>query len=399
LSIRTVRIGRVDPQDSRAHNFDDQGRRHTQPVRVRPIELGNLTEAELARWRELAARSLEPNPFLEPEYLLPLAAGLNQRDEVTLAVAEEGSEWRGLLPLHRPARWHRIPMRGLTTWRGDVLYGLLGTPLLGGEDAAAALACILDWAGAESGATFMGLEWVAADGPFAAVLEAALEGRSPAPIAFEQFERAALRRRPQPTYIEETLSSKHRRELRRQRRKLGEALGEDPETVDRAGESAAHEEFIALEAASPKATTGTTLGADDGHRHFFLEMCSQFAELGRLQLLELRGGGETLAAKVNLLAGDSVFCFKIAYRESWSTYSPGIQLELDMLKLFHEESEAQFIDSCADPNNAMINRLWPDRRSLSTQVLPAAGLRGTAARPALNAARSLRERKQKRRTA
>jgi CelD/BcsL family acetyltransferase involved in cellulose biosynthesis len=126
-------------------------------------------------------------------------------------------------------------------------------------------------------------------------------------------------------------------------------------------------------------------------------MCREFADAGRLQLLELRGGGETLAMKCNLLAGDTIFCFKIAYEEKWASLSPGIQLELDMLKLFHEESEARFIDSCADANNSMINRLWPDRRSLVTQVLPGHGASGRAARPALIAARSLRERTQKRR--
>jgi CelD/BcsL family acetyltransferase involved in cellulose biosynthesis len=202
-----------------------------------------------------------------------------------------------------------------------------------------------------------------------------------------------VRRRPQPTYVEETLSSKHRRELRRQRRKLGEALEAEPELVDRAGQDAAYDDFIALEACGRRAAEQTVLAADPGHAAFFREMCRGFAEQGRLQLFELQAGDRTVAAKCNLLAGNGLFCLKIAYDERWSSMSPGILLELDTLEVFHDATEAEFIDSCADPNNAMINRLWPDRRELATYTLPAGGLRGRAVRPALSAARSIRDRK------
>ncbi len=36
--------------------------------------------------------------------------------------------------------------------------------------------------------------------------------------------------------------------------------------------------------------------------------------------------------------------------------------------MFHEDRAEQWQDSCADPDNEMINRLWPDRRRLSTTV-------------------------------
>jgi CelD/BcsL family acetyltransferase involved in cellulose biosynthesis len=366
-------------------------------MRVEPIALADLGESELGEWRELAAAAIEPNPFFEPEYVLPLARGLGQEGEVQLLVAREGSGWRACLPVHRVKRWHRIPFGALATWRGHVLYGVLGTPLLAPDDPAGALGALLDWAAAAPGSVFTGLEWVAGDGPVGEALAATIADRSPAPIEFERFERAALWRRPEPTYLEETLSSKRRRELRRQRRKLGEAVGAEPETVDRAGEAAAYEAFIELEAAGAKGASGTVLAADPGHREFFTQMCAEFAREGRLQFLELRGGGQTLAMKCNLFAGNAIFCFKIAYEEKWASLSPGIQLELDMLKLFHEESEARFIDSCADANNSMINRLWPDRRTLVTQVLPGSGPRGRVARPALLAAHALRERSQKRR--
>ena len=51
----------------------------------------------------------------------------------------------------------------------------------------------------------------------------------------------------------------------------------------------------------------------------------QFRAAGRLQLLALTAGERTAALKCNLLAGDEVFCFKIAYDEAYARFSPGVQ--------------------------------------------------------------------------
>ncbi|MEX2108317.1 MAG: GNAT family N-acetyltransferase [Solirubrobacterales bacterium] len=360
-------------------------------MRAELIAAADLTPRELVRWRELAARALEPNPFFEPEYVLPLARGLGQEKQVQLLVAHDGEDWHGCLPVHLEPRWRGLPMRSVATWRGHVLYGLLGTPLIRSEDPVAATEALLDqMPGPRSGAGLAVLEWVSCDGPLGDTVSGLLDRRRPAPIKFERFERAALRRRAEPTYLEETLSSKHRRELGRQRRRLGEALGGEPTMVERTGEDAVYEELIRLEAAATKAEQGTVLAATPGHATFFVEMCRAFDALGRLQMLALQVDGQTVAMKCNLLAGDTIFPFKIAYDERWSACSPGILLELEMLKFFHERTEAQMMDSCADANNAMINRLWPDRRELGTFLLPAHGLRGRARRPALLAARSIR---------
>lgn len=370
---------------------------HTVGVSAELIAVAGLSESDLAQWRDLASVALEPNPFFEPEYVLPLARGLGDLDNVQLLVVRDASGWRACLPVHAAPRWHRVPLRSLSTWRGHVLYGLLGTPLVAPERPSEDLAALLDGLpAAGSGAVFTGLEWVDTDGPVADALAEILAVRRPRPVRFERFKRALVRRRPQPTYVEETLSSKHRRELRRQRRKLGEALDAEPQLVDRAGEDSAYDDFVALEGAGRRAAEQTPLAADPGHVAFFKGMCRGFAEQGRLQLFELQAGDQAVAAKCNLLAGNGLFGLKIAYDGRWSSMSPGILLELDTLKVFHEATEAEFIDSCADPNNAMINRLWPDRRELATYALAAGGLRGRAAHSALSAAGSIRNRKKAR---
>ena len=354
------------------------------------LELVNLSDRDIEAWRDLADRAIEPNPFFEPDYVLPLAHGLDRIGAVRLAIARDPSGWQFCLPFHTPSSWHRLPLPAISTWRGHILYGLLGTPLVAGDDPAAAIAATLAEL-SSARVAFLALEWVA-EGRVGRLIEEVLDRRPRAPLEFERFERAAVQRRSEDTYLEGQLSSKHRRELRRQRRKLGEELGAEPQLVDRSGSEAATRDLVVLEAASKKARMGTVIAADEGHARFFTEMCAGFAKQGRLQLVELRCGDQTVAAKCSLIAGDTIFSLKIAYDERWSAFSPGILLVLDLLKDFHQRTEINILDSCADPNNEMINRLWPDRRTLVTQVAPAGGAVDLLALPALRGLREVRDR-------
>lgn len=96
--------------------------------------------------------------------------------------------------------------------------------------------------------------------------------------------------------------------------------------------------------------------------------------------------------KCNLIAGDGAFCFKIAYDEELAAFSPGGQLERENITVFHEQRDQGWQDSCADPDNAMINRLWPDRRRLSNLIVARRGLRASVARRGLLTAERIRSR-------
>ena len=357
-------------------------------MRSRLTQLTELSAADLDAWRRLAEGAIEPNVFHEPEYVLPLAEELGLAADVALMVVEDDGDWHGCLPVHA-GRWHRIPARAIGTWRAHPLYSLLGTPLIGADRPHDALALIAEEMRGTRRTSFAALEWTSSDGPVAAALAQLLAGTRPDPVRYEHFERAALHRREQDDYIE-GLSPKHRREIRRQRRKLGERLGGEPEVVDRSADEAAADDFIALEAGTKKATEGTVLAAGRGHAEFFRRMCRELAAQDRLQMLSLQVAGRTVAAKCNLIAGDTIFCFKIAYDEEFASLSPGIQLEVEMIKFFHERSIAKTMDSCAYSGNPMINRLWPDRRAIATWLLPSKGPAGLVV-PAMVKAREIRE--------
>jgi CelD/BcsL family acetyltransferase involved in cellulose biosynthesis len=350
------------------------------------LPIAEVHEADLGRWRELASRALEPNPFFEPEFVLPATARLDPASAgALLVVASGGGDWLACLPVCFSARWKRLPIAALATWRH--LYCFLGTPLVAPEQPEETLAQLVD-RGLTSGerARMLVLEWVRADGPVAPALRSAIEARSQRPVQFDAFERAALERTAAPDYVDRTLRPHHRRELRRLGRRLAEEMGAPLEVRDVSHDAAMIDRFIELEAAGWKGRRGTALAAKPGHDHLFREVCAEFRDAGRLQLLALTAADRPAALKCNLLAGDEVFCFKIAYDESLARFSPGVQLEERTVTVFHEQMSQRRMDSCAAFDNEMINRLWPDRRPLMSYAIPTAGASGWAAMRGLEAA-------------
>ena len=357
---------------------------------VRHIPIAEIGEPELGHWRRLAASAIEPNPFFEPEYVLSQARALDAMGDVALAVVTDGDAWAACMPVRRLARWHRIRISSLSTWRGSAaLPALLGTPLLSAREAAGALVQSLVAGG---GSSFVALEWLVADGPGYAAISDAIAQSGVRCIEFERFERAFLTRRPEDDYFERSMKGKHRGVMRRRWKKLDQQLGGEPRVVDVTGDAAAVEELIGIEGASRLAAGGMVLKSDPAYEQFFREMCDGFAQAGRLQLHALRYGDRTVAIRCNLLADPGIFYFKVAYAESFAQFSPGIRLEVESFHLFHDRPQSEWVDSCSDPNNETMNRLLPERRRLVTLVLVKPGVRSPVTAAAVRAARSLRER-------
>jgi len=340
-------------------------------MRARISELTELTDRDIALWRDLAARAVEPNVFFEPSFVLAARGGLGARG-VGLLIVEDGDSWSACLPVYRAAHWRKLPVPVLATWRHK--YAFLGTPLIEADGAEAALRLLVEH-GRREATGLLALDWVGADGPVWSTLEDLLGRRGAEGVRFERMERAALVRRPEPTYLDE-MRPHRRRELNRQARGLERELSGPLMLRERAEEPGAYDDFLRLEASGWKGRNGTALACDPGHASFFRTLCGGYARIGRLQLLDLSVDGRTVAMKCNLVAGGVVFCFKIAYDERYAAYSPGLQLERWTVDTFHARTEADAMDSCADPHNDMINRLWPDRRSIATLLLPAEGVFG-----------------------
>jgi CelD/BcsL family acetyltransferase involved in cellulose biosynthesis len=344
-------------------------------VRAAILALSDLLREDVETWRELAAEAAEPNPFFEPEYVLPAAQSIGGRQLALLVVLAAG-EWLACLPIHRPRRWHRVPFGCVAGWHHK--YCFLGTPLVRPDRLESALATMARELMRQRRAAFVGLDSLADGGPVRAALRTAFDGEGRDELRVSEYERALLRRRAtEVDYM--ALKAKNRRELERKRRRLEDDLDAPLQTVDRAEDATAVDEFMELEASGWKGQGGTAVASLEQDAEFFRTICRSFRELGRLHLISLQANGQPVAMACNLRAGEGVFCIKIAFDERWRRSSPGAQLVLDHVSWFHRESNATWMDSCVQPGNELVSRLWPDRRRIVTLALPAKSATGRMA--------------------
>lgn len=333
------------------------------------IPLREVTPADVAAWRELAGRALEPNPFFEPDFVRAAHAHLRP-DGVSLLVTRDGDGWSACMPV---CAFRRGGIGvALRSWVH--MYAFLGMPLVRRERPEEALGELLSAATTRARSGLLVLDLLPADGTAGEVMRGALAAYGLSAVITADAERATLTRRPDGDYLGH-LGRHHQREANRLGRRLGDALGGAREVVDLADDPAAPEEFLRLEQSGWKGREGTAMACCAGDAAFFRAICERFRAEGRLQLLALQVGGRTVAMKCNLRAGDAVFCFKIAQDDGLNRFSPGIQLERANVDCFHADGTARWMDSCAAPENAMINRLWPGRRRITNQVFGRRDLR------------------------
>ena len=339
---------------------------------VRWLNTATLSVQDVGRWTELARSTGTPNPFYEPGFVLPALEHFGDTELELLVAIDGAGDWVGLMPVERQRRWGRLVGAALTGWEQPHCF--LESPLLARDSADTAAEAMLQEARRQVG--LIAFDRLPAEGPVASALASACNELGAKPIVWKRFERAALERRPDDDYVSSALSGKHLRDLRRKGRKLEGEFG-DVTFVDRAGDLQAVDDFLALEAGGWKGEEGTALAAGPGAA-FFRTVCGGFAEAGRLQMLALQAGGRTVAMQSALIAGDCLFCFKIAYDESLGRFSPGTQLIAETASEFHRRPELQWVDSCSKPKSEAIERLWPDRRVLTTILVPGAGAKGGA---------------------
>jgi CelD/BcsL family acetyltransferase involved in cellulose biosynthesis len=352
------------------------------------LPLTELSNRDLLEWRDLADRATEPNPFFDPDFVVPAAQALGVEDKVALAVRRDSSGWSACAPVRRQQLWRTLPVTCLATWRH--VYCLLGTPLIAAGEETAATADLIAAMRRLKRVDCAALEWVSTDGPVAAALSEAAGSRA---IWLERFQRATLVRQPSGDYLEGRVKGKELRELRRRSRKLEEELGGETRLVDRSDDPRALESFIELEASGWKGEKGTALASNPSHTGFLRKVADAFAARDALNLVFLEAGDTPVAATCNLVAGGVDFCFKVGYDERYARFGPGRELQLKMIDDFHAEPSLQMVDSCTSPGNELYSRLWRDQRELATTVVPAPGPRGLVVYGALRAATAYRERR------
>ena len=324
------------------------------------LPISDLGQRELAAWAQLGAGAVSPNPFAEPDFVLPAIHAWKLSD-VGVLVVSEGADWLGAIPVLSVRSWRGVPGRCLVAWRHR--YCFLGTPLIADVDPQATLSLLIRRGLQRCGC--LALDVIDAGGPLAAPLSAALatEART---FVLQTFKRAALYRRDDPDYLGLTTTARHRGDLRRKFRLLEREVGELT-MRDESDDPSAWKRFLELELSGWKGAGGTAMASRPQDARFFTDMCARFAGAGRLHLHSLSSSQRTVAMRCDLVAGNMSYAFKTTYDEEFARLSPGMQLEVANLDRFHASGLA-WSDSCAEPDNPAIGKLWFGRRELQSVV-------------------------------
>ena len=315
-------------------------------------------------WDALAACASEPNPFNESWYLLAALRAFDPQGTVKLLRFEADGELAGLLPLHMPGKYYRWPVPHLAGWVHANCF--LGAPLIARGLEPEFWRALFAWAdGNAARGLFLHLAQMPLTGPVSAALQEVLHEQGRHAAVVHREDRAMLASDLSPeSYFEASLSTKKRKELRRQYNRLSE-LGQVAmaRTMSDAGLTRWIEDFLALEHSGWKGTNGSAIASHQTTTRMFKEALFGAATQGRLERLTLTLDDEPIAMLANFITAPGAFSYKTAFDERYARYSPGVLVQRENLALLDNPAVA-WCDSCAAADHPMIDHIWRERRPI-----------------------------------
>ena len=330
-----------------------------------------LSDISVAQWRRLAARTIEPNGYYQPDWDLAVNASARGRTGAhALDASSDTAGLIGLLPVISMRRAYNIPLPALV---GAEPYGTLCTPLLDLDAAEDAAAKLLQQA-RQSGAHALILQNMSLDGPAMRAIAAVLQRDGLHVRVLKSAVRASLdATRDADVLLRDALGPKKMKELRRLRNRLAEH-GEVHFEVARSTQdvSAALETFLKLEASGWKGQRGTALVQDAGDAAFARRATVAMVDNGQCEIVTLRAGDTPIAAAIVLRHQHRAFYFKLGIDERFAKFSPGVQLTLDLTRHLCADPAIALADSTAAADHPMINPIWRGRLAIGDVLIPLA---------------------------
>ena len=325
-----------------------------------------------SQWRALCKRSVEDNVYYAPAYMLALLDSVAASSDVKIVTGWDGNRLIAFLPVIL----RKLTVPGLIAsgeaWRTDYTNNCL--PLLDDEQPDAAACTILHGL-----LMLKRSEWVVpelnSEGAVCHALRRALESCG-APYSLDrEFERASLSIGPSfDEHMKAHVSSKRRRELARNRRRL-EENGKLTLRTETSGPGLveAVQAFLTLEASGWKGSRGTALACSPETKAFAKQAygTSSIESASRVDLLLL--SGKPIAAGVIVFSGSTGFTVKGAYDEAYGSFGAGLLLEQEVIKSFLTDRWAKRLDAATNGRH-VIDCLWPDKVRVADLAFSLAGV-------------------------
>jgi hypothetical protein len=338
-------------------------------LRVEWRRLPELT-AVLPQWSELAGRAIEPNVFYEPSFAMAAAPVLGAGVGAGLVWSHEvPARLLGFFPARIERRRYGFALPVLTGWIHA--YAPLGSPLI---DCTARDAVIDAWLGhmaRDPSLPKLALfPYLPCAGALSEGFDVAIERSGGRTAWFGRHARAFLAPPPpRESWLAHALDGKKRKELRRQRKRLGEEGILTSEAAAAEGVPRALDEFLLLEAKGWKGRARTAARCHPEIAAFMRAAVGALAREGKASVAQLCVNAHAIAAIITLRSGHRAWCWKIAYDESYARFSPGVQILLDATETLLLDPGITGADSCATPDHPMIDHVWRERLVLADRLL------------------------------
>lgn len=335
-----------------------ENRRWSTDLQAEILDREALAGITLA-WQALCTRAAEDNVYYSPRYAQALLQTVESHSNLRFAAAWDGPELIGLLPFTQPELALPYVRRVGRAWTSA--YTFSGTPLLDATRSTEAAAALIDALADVSEGEWI-IPSVNVEGEACHAMLRVLE-RKALPFAFiGSFQRASLSGGTSfDGHMQHCVPPKRRKELARTRRRL-ESLGPVEHQVHRFGGnlSDAVEAFLGIEARGWKGERGTALACDARSREFARRAFagSESDSICRTDVLSLNG--TPIAVSIAVLAGTTGFTVKCTYDESYRSFSPGLLLEVEVIRSFLTDRWASRLDA-ATAGSHVIDSLWPGR--------------------------------------
>lgn len=314
-------------------------------------------------WRDLAARSIDPNPFYEPDYLLA-SVELTKKDIRAVAVYRDGSrdsELIGLFPLQRASVFDGAIIPALEFYRNDFICKT--TPLIDREDPQGVWDSFIDRCAhsPDQPQKIIG-NLMSLDSAAQTALMAALEARGLPSNVFGTYERAILGAPERFETAYRRIADKRRKDLARRRRKMrGEGVSINTNVSDAASKAKALDDFLRIEASGWKGKAGTAMACRPETKAFAERVFT--APNAEINILTFNA--EPIAVECNLVSGGIIHTVKNAYVEEFAAYAPGLLIGLHNVRRMADSTQYKGIDSCAISGHVS-GEIWPDRQRMGT---------------------------------
>ena len=321
----------------------------------------------------LSNRAMEPNVFFTGQFLAPAMPRLEDR-QVRLAIlrdTEGRNRARFLLPfsIDRPGFSFGAPI--INAWSNP--FGPLGTPLVDGEGAAETIDNFLE-ALAQPGTGLpqvLVFPDVRTDGAATKLIKAVAMGRN-LPVTITNTRKRAMLESFEDgdTYLRNSISAKHQRELRRQWRRL-ETTGEITYTVVRQPKEIHRkmEEFLLLEASGWKGREKSAMSMDRYRAAFAREAVHNLAAADKVRIHTIDLNGKAIASLIVFISSGEAYTWKTAYNEDYAAFSPGKLLMAKVTDWHLDDANIVRTDSCAVSDHPIMDYLWKERSTLGSLII------------------------------